>query len=225
MPTFPDARSPRAPRPRPMPSIRRLPAYLRLLARFRAEGDERVSCTRIARELALDATQVRKDLAITGITGRPRIGYEIGALMAAVRGFLDWETPTEALLVGVGNLGRALLGYEPFAHNGLDIVMAFDADASRVGGEVFGRPVYGMGELSSRAGARGVRVGLLTVPGRAAEEVARSMVEAGVVGIWNFTPAWLPTMPGVWVEQVDLLSSWAGLSARMRRADALDEPS
>lgn len=201
----------------PMPSVRRLPAYLRLLRRFQEDGDERVSCTRIAGELSLDATQVRKDLSLTGIAGRPRIGYRIHDLIQAIVVFLGWDRQTEALLVGTGNLGRALLGYEPFGVNGLDIIMAFDVDPARAGTTLFGRPVYGMNELSMRAAERALRVAVLTVPGSVADTVARSLVEAGVTGIWNFTPARLSVPDHVLVEQVDLLSSWAGLSARMTR--------
>lgn len=202
-------------KPFPHPSIRRLPAYLRMLRQLRAEGAGKVSCTRIARELDLDSTQVRKDLALTGITGRPRIGYELTPLVEAIESFLGWDTNSDAYLVGSGSLGRALIGYENFRQCGLNIVAAFDISEDKIGCEVHGRPVHALFDMPELAERQQVRVGVLTVPGAAAQEAADVMVRSGLTGIWNFAPVKLDVPAHVAVENVELVSSLAVLSVNM----------
>ena len=201
----------------PNPSIRRLPSYLRFLRALRSAGVAKVSCTAIAKELSLDSTQVRKDLALTGITGRPRIGYELPPLIQAIEGFLGWTRPAGAFLAGVGNLGRALLGYGDFRQCGLDIVAAVDVAEDKIGREVFGRPVHRLREIPRLARRLGVGLGVITVPAAAAQEVADVMVEGGISGIWNFAPARLELPRRVRVENVELVSSFAVLSVGMGR--------
>ncbi len=199
----------------PHPSIRRLPSYLRLLRRLVVDGAQKVSCTRIARELDLDSTQVRKDLALTGITGRPRVGYELSPLVEAIERFLGWNTASAAFLVGAGSLGKALIGYDNFRGCGLNIVAAFDVSEEKIGQDIFGRKVRRLEELPAFARESGVRLGVLTVPGSAAQGAADVMVAAGVRGIWNFAPVKLDLPGSVLVENVELVSSFAVLSVGM----------
>ena len=103
----------------PTPSIRRLPGYLRLLKAARARGERVTSCTRIAEELGQQSVQVRKDLSVTGVSGRPKVGYSIDELIDAIQDFLGWNRKTNAFLVGAGNLGSAIINYEGFAEHGL----------------------------------------------------------------------------------------------------------
>lgn len=199
----------------PHPSVRRLPAYLRLLRQLKVEGSAKVSCTRIARELDLDSTQVRKDLALTGITGRPRIGYELSPLISAIETFLGWNRASDAYLVGAGSLGRALIGYENFRQCGLNIAASFDVSAEKIGTEIFGRKVYALSDMPEMARRQGVRLGVLTVPAASAQAAADVMVASGLVGIWNFAPMRLEVPAGVAVENVELVSSLAVLSVSM----------
>lgn len=199
----------------PHPSIRRLPSYLRLLRQLREEGEQKISCTSIARELDLDSTQVRKDLALTGTTGRPRIGYELSPLIESIENFLGWNEESDAFLVGSGNLGRALIGYENFRSCGLNIVAAFDVNEAKVGMEIFGRKIYHLDEMPRMAQAMGVNIGVLTVPAQAAQAAADAMVASGITGIWNFAPAKIDVPDTVLVENVELVSSLAVLSVTM----------
>ncbi|MDR0361857.1 MAG: redox-sensing transcriptional repressor Rex [Planctomycetota bacterium] len=201
----------------PQPSIRRLPGYLRLLRQLRTEGGDRVSCTRIASELDLDSTQVRKDLALTGIAGKPRIGYNLEALIGAIEKFLSWDRITDAFLVGAGSLGRALIGYENFGNFGLRIVAAFDVAEERIGDSIHGRPVRHLREMPALAKEVGVAMGILTVPASAAQDAALVMVESGLLGIWNFTPVKLDLPASIAVENVELVSSLAVLSLDLAR--------
>jgi len=202
----------------PEPSLRRLPVYLRLLTRLDAEGTRTVSCTAIGRELGLDFTQVRKDLSCTGIVGTPRVGYRVDELIAAIQRFLGWHRRTDALLVGAGNLGRALLAYEGFAQYALRIVAAFDIDPSLVGTEVAGRPVRHLDDLPDIAESSGALVGILTVPAGQAQSVTYTMVLSGIRAVWNFTGARLEVPRGVLVEDVDLGASLAVLTNRLEQA-------
>ncbi|MDR3211417.1 MAG: redox-sensing transcriptional repressor Rex [Planctomycetota bacterium] len=201
----------------PQPSVRRLPAYLRMLRKLKGDGQFQISCTRIAKELNLDSTQVRKDLAITGIAGKPRVGYEINPLIASIEVFLGWNHSMGAFLVGAGNLGKALIGYENFTNYGLQIKAAFDVDPDKVGETIFGREVYPLSRMGELARQGGVMLGILTVPAQAAQAASEIMVAAGLRGIWNFSPVKLDLPDSVVVENVELVSSLAVLSLRLLR--------
>lgn len=199
----------------PLPSVRRLPTYLHLLKKYVESGRSAVSCTHIASELSLTNTQVRKDLAVTGIIGKPKVGYDVGELISAITAFLGWNSTSEAFLVGAGSLGSALLGYQDFRQHGLNFVAAFDSDPRKSGQRIHGCEVLPLEEIYSLADQRRVRIGVLAVPARAAQEVANMLVLAGIKAIWNFTPATLEAPESVIVEDVRLYSSLAILTSRL----------
>lgn len=199
----------------PVPSIRRLPLYLSFLRQLREQKVEVVSSTRIAEELGLTGIQVRKDLAMTGIVGRPKIGHSINELVSHIESFLGWDKPRPAFLVGVGHLGTALLGYKGFKQENLDIVASFDSDPEKIGKTILGRPTYPVSEFSQKAKEMDVRCAILTVPAQFAQATTDMMVESGIVGIWNFAPVQLFVPDSVIVENVSLSSSYAVLSQRL----------
>lgn len=199
----------------PLPSVRRLPAYLRFLQTLKAHGRDVVSCTHIAEELGLISTQVRKDLAVTGIVGKPKVGYNVPELINAIEEFLGWNNTTDAFLVGAGSLGSALLGYGGFQEYGLNLVAAFDVDPAKVGLDIHGREVFPLEKLHDLALRMHVLIGVLTVPAPAAQDVATYMVLSGIRAIWNYTPVKLEVPESVVVEDVKLASSLAVLSSRL----------
>jgi redox-sensing transcriptional repressor len=198
-----------------VPSVKRLPAYLQLLRVLQAEGHEVVSGTVLASVHHLEPVIVRKDLAITGIVGRPRIGFRVSDLITAIERFLGWDSLTKAVLVGVGNLGTALLGYRGFANFGLQIVAAFDRDPRKIGTWVQGHRVQPVDKLIAYARRGDVVLGVLTVPADAAQEAADLMVRAGIKGIWNFTPVKLQVPDHVVAQKEDLAEGLAVLSHRL----------
>lgn len=200
----------------PAPSVRRLPMYLHYLRELRNTGKKNISCTHIANDLGLVPVQVRKDLAITKIVGRPKTGYELLALIDAIEDFLGWNTPHEALLLGVGCLGSAVLGYDGFAEEGLKIVAAFDTDPKKIGETIVNTKVYRVDKIQEIAEARSVQIGILTVPGDVAQQSANALVEAGVRAIWNYTPVKLELPDTVVCEDVRLSSSLALLTSRLK---------
>lgn len=202
----------------PEPTLRRLPSYHHLLAEFLRDGAKSVSCNVIGRALNLDPTQVRKDIALTGIEGKPKVGYDIVDLIRAIENFLDWNNPKPAFLVGVGHLGQALLGYPQFNRYGIDIVAAFDIDPRKAHTNVHGREILPLDRLANLARRLQVRIGILAVPAEAAQYVADQMVAGGIRAIWNFAPAGVSVAPGVVVENEDFFASLAVLSNRLSTA-------
>ncbi|MDO4630196.1 MAG: redox-sensing transcriptional repressor Rex [Planctomycetia bacterium] len=199
----------------PVPSIRRLPLYLSFLRQLRDEKVEVVSSTRIAEELRLTGIQVRKDLAMTGIVGRPKIGHSINELIGHIECFLGWNEPRLTFLVGVGHLGTALLGYKGFEQENLNIVASFDNSPEKIGTTILGRPTYDLKDFAKKAQEMNVKCAILAVPAMYAQETANMMIEAGIQGIWNFAPVQLFVPEDVVVENVFLSSSLAALSQRM----------
>lgn len=199
----------------PLPSVRRLPAYLRLLHELRDRGRDVVSCTHIAAELDVGSVQVRKDLAVTGIVGKPRIGYHVPELIAAIENFLGWNNASDAFLVGVGSLGAALLGYDGFAEYNLNLVAGFDIDPARIGRSIRGKKVFALEKLPDLTRRMRVLIGILTVPDAAAQAAADAMVAAGLRAIWNYTSVHLRAPESVVVEDVNLAAMLAALSNRL----------
>jgi len=136
------------------PSIRRLPSYLHIIRAFQRTGEPYISGTWIANELNLEPIQVRKDLAITGVVGKPKKGYPVEQLIAAIEHYLAWDIEQKAMIVGAGNLGSALMGYQEFRNHGLNIVAAFDNDPSKVGTSIHQVPVYPMDQLRKIIGKK-----------------------------------------------------------------------
>ncbi|HEY3297363.1 MAG TPA: redox-sensing transcriptional repressor Rex [Armatimonadota bacterium] len=198
-------------------TIRRLPTYLRLLQILDASGRQFVSTTHLSEDLGYQPEQIRKDLAVTGIIGKPKAGYYVPALIKAILEFLRWDNTTDAFLVGTGNLGSALLGYEGFEHHGLNIVAAFDSDDDKVGTVIHGFQVIEMSRFTDLVHRMHIRMGIIAVPATVAQEVADVMVASGIVGIWNFAPVALQVPEGVIVQNEDLSSGLAVLSVKLGR--------
>lgn len=199
----------------PLPTIRRLPSYLRVLESLKEQGKEFASATEIANTLKQKPIQVRKDLGVTGVAGKPKVGFEITELQKGIRTFLGWEKVTDAFLIGAGALGSALLGYGGFSEYGLDIVAAFDDNPSLEGKKVHGKQVFPMEKLSDLVSRMGVRIGILTVPRECAQEVTDIMVEAGIRGIWNFAAPYINVPENVVVQNENIASGLAVLSVKL----------
>ena len=197
-------------------TIGRLPAYHRYLTEKLAQGEKTVSSTAIAEDLHLNAVQVRKDLAvISSVAGKPKLGFELSELIADIDRFLGYDNVTEAVLVGAGGLGSALVGYEGFKNYGLNIVAAFDTDPSLIGTSVGGVKVFDAKELSKLVRRLNVLIGIVAVPRGAAQQVADELVEGGVRAIWNFAPVHLTLPENIAVKNEDMAASLAILSKRL----------
>jgi len=200
----------------PLPSLRRLPRYLNVLEMLLSQGRKTVSATDIAEALDLKPIQIRKDMAFTGIVGKPKVGYDINELIKSLRTFIGWHDITPCVLIGAGSLGTALIGYEGFAKRNLRIVAAFDIDKEKHGKKIYDTPVYPLEELSTLIKNKKIEVAIITVPPAAAQDVANILIAAGITGIWNFSPIEIRTPPEVTVKRENLSEGLAVLFVQMR---------
>jgi len=201
----------------PLPAIRRYPSYLRRLKNYQIGGTKWISATTLAEDLSLSAILVRKDLACTGLEGRPKYGFAIEPLIDAIEKSLGWDNTTDAILVGAGNLGTALMGYDGFNQYGLPIVAVFDIDHQKVGTKVHGVEVLSMEKVADFIKRTKIPMAVLTVPAASAQLIGIKLSDAGIKGIWNFAPVKLKLSKDVIIQRVDLASSFAELSSRLMK--------
>ena len=195
-------------------ALGRLPTYLSHIRKLQAAGETSTSATAIAKALGMGEVQVRKDLSAVSGTGKPKTGYRGSDLADALEKHLGCHHKTLAVLVGAGELGRALLNYGGFADYGAEIAAAFDIDPARTTPAANGKPDYPMERLEEFLRETPVSIGIITVPAGAAQEVCDRLVASGVRAIWSFAPAQLQTPPNVIVQQENLALSLACLNAR-----------
>ena len=197
-------------------TLKRLPFYLDLLKQKRELGIKNISSAQVAKELGLHDVQVRKDLATASkLGGKPKIGYEIEELIHDIEEYLGCHNINKAVLVGVGSLGKALLGYKGFKDYGLEIIGAFDTYSGIIGNEIKGILVHSMDRLKSFIEENNVHIGIITVPAQFAEEVCDALVNGGVQAIWNFAPTILKEREGVIIQTENMASSLAVLSRHL----------
>jgi redox-sensing transcriptional repressor len=200
-------------------TAQRLSLYLRELV-GRPAGGPAVSSGRLALACGVNDAQVRRDLASLGHLGRRGIGYDADELATAIRAALGIDRSWAAVLVGVGNLARALLRYRGFHAQGFDIRALFDADPAKVGELVEGRPIEPIDRLTERVREVRADMAVLTVPADAAQPVADALVTAGVRGVLNFAPVLLKLPPRVQLVNVDLAIQLEQLAFLIQHADA-----
>ncbi|MBN8218739.1 MAG: redox-sensing transcriptional repressor Rex [Spirochaetes bacterium] len=202
----------------PEPSLRRLPLYYQYLKSLSEKGAQNISSQTIGTDLNLDPTQVRKDLALTGVEGKPKVGYEISHLIREIAQFLGWNNVNSAFLVGAGHLGSALLGYPQFSSHGLSIVAGFDTDPMKIGKEIYGKMIMPLERLPDLSRRMSIHIGIITVPAHVAQGVAELMLQGGIKAIWNFSPTTLKVPEGVIVQNEELYYSLAALSHRLAQS-------
>lgn len=208
-----------------MPTIKRLPGYLHVVEAAAREGLPYISGTTIAEELELEPIQVRKDLAVTGIIGKPRMGFPVPELIQAINDFLDWNRGHNAIVLGAGHLGSALLGYSEFNRHGLKTVAAIDTDPAVIGTDINGITIAPAEEMAAIIAAHRIEVAVLTVPSGCAQEVTNELVRCGIKAIWNFTNCKIKVPSPVIVQQEDLSSGYAVLSVKLRlQQGQVDQP-
>lgn len=184
--------------------VSRLSLYLRELQRLQSSGQETISSGQLGTLLGFSDAQVRKDLGFFGQFGYPGVGYRCEELIRAMRDILGTNHPWPVAMIGVGNLGQALLGYRGFGRQNFSIVAAFDADPAKVGQTIQGITIQPLDALAATVKQKGIRLGMIVVPGPQAQPVADRLVAAGVEGIVNFAPVMLTLPPEVQVVGVDL---------------------
>lgn len=196
--------------------LHRLPKYHNYLRRLRERGEIYISSAKIADDMALNPVLVRKDLAqISTTPGKPRLGFEIDALVKDFDDFLGYNNEDKAIIVGAGNLGKALMSYNGFLNYGLEIVAAFDNNESQQRYSVNGKQILPMESMGKVVEESGVKLGVITVPATEAQTVCDQMVAAGIRGILNFAPVHLDTPDNVVVQEDNIAVSLALLAKKI----------
>lgn len=188
----------------PKATAGRLSLYLRQLELLWTDGRETVSSSQLGESLGITDAQVRKDLAYFGQFGYPGIGYRVAELRDSLKSVLGTDRPWQTALIGIGNLGRALLGYGGFRERGFVLAALFDQDAALVGKKLHGMTVQSLDELESMVAKRNLELVILAVPAQAAQQVAERAERAGITGILNFAPTEVKVGQGVKIVSVDL---------------------
>jgi redox-sensing transcriptional repressor len=199
-------------------TIQRLPFYLDYLKKKQKEGMTRISSPMIARDLELNEVQVKKDLsAVTTQSGKPKTGHQIENLINDLESFLGYHNETKAILVGAGNLGKALLSFGGFSTYGLNIAAAFDHNPRIVGNVINKIEVFDMADMEEYCKNHAIHIGIITVGGEVAQKVADMLVECGVMAIWNFAPVHLSVPEDIIIQNENMACSLAVLSHRLQQ--------
>jgi len=196
----------------PRKTVYRLSIYLRCLARLRENGLVTVSSEALAKGAGVKPTQLRKDLAYFGTFGTRGLGYDVNELSLKISDQLGTSRLQPVILVGVGNLGLALLSYRGFEEEGFDIAAAFDAEPQRKRDKEIKQPILGMEQMTAYIREHSVKMAILTVPAAVAQAVANQLIESGVMGILNFSPIVLAVPEDVIVNNVNLAIELENLS-------------
>lgn len=195
--------------------LKRLPGYLSYLKSIPDGEAVYISATSLANALGMGEVQVRKDLAMVSDGGRPKIGYLRSQLIEDISQFLGYDNTTDAILVGAGKLGQALMGYKGFDDYGLNILAAFDVVPSADTTDE-GKPIFSMDKLESFCRDNSVLMGIITVPAPYAQQVCDQLIACGIKAIWNFAPTHLDVPENILVQNENMATSLAVLSMHLQ---------
>ena len=200
----------------PEPTIRRLPWYLSYVRMLDHLHVEYVSSTQISKELNVQSSQIAKDLSFLNIRGKTRIGYEVRSLLVELENFLGFNRQHDAVVIGTGSLGTALMQDHGLEHYGLNIVAGFDVRNEVIGKNLGGLPVFDINELASWQCEHHVSIAILTVPVERAQETADLAIASGVTALWNFTPYRIKVPEDVVIANTSIYAHLAIIYNRMQ---------
>lgn len=199
----------------PEPTIKRLPWYLAYVAMIHDKGVESVSSTDISRGTGIDSSLVAKDLSLLHIKGRPRVGYDVRDILTELSKLLGFTRVHNAVMIGVGQLGAALLSDSGLSSYGLNIVAGFDVNPKIIGRCIAGVPVFDMSTLAERRKHLNAEIAVIAVPVDRAQDAADIAVAAGIKALWNFTPFRIRTRPDIVIQNTSIYSHLAVMYNRL----------
>lgn len=208
-------------RPIPEPTLRRLPWYLSHVKLQYAQGQRYISSTAIAQGVGVEQSVVAKDLSCVNIQGRTRVGYQTQMLIEVLEEFLGFTEQHKAVLIGAGSLGSALLSDRGLQHFGLEIVAGFDVNPECIGQCIADIPIYHIDELARIKEQYGVRIAILTVPIRQAQETTDMLAGLGFSAVWNFTPVRIKVPEGMVVQNTSMYAHLALIFTRLKEQETL----
>ena len=195
--------------------LKRLPGYLAYLKSLPEGTATHISATALANALGMGEVQVRKDLAMVSDGGRPKVGYLRETLIDDIEQFLGYDNTTDAVIIGAGKLGQALMGYKGFEEYGLNILAAFDRNP-KMDMTDDGKPIYSMDKLEKFCRTHKVLMGIIAVPGSGAQEVCDKLIAAGIKAVWSFAPTHLEVPSHILVQYENMATSLAVLSMHLQ---------
>jgi redox-sensing transcriptional repressor len=204
----------------PNPAVRRLSLYLRQLENVESKGRRTISSKQLGESLRLTDAQVRKDLAYFGQFGHPGIGYKVEDLILELRKILGTDKTWNVVLVGAGNVGRAMSGYRGFDKKGFRVVGVFDNDPSKIGKKLGGFTIQPLAEIAQAVQQHSVKLAILAVPADSAQDVADQLIDAGIRGLLNFAPVSLSVTPKAALQTVDMSVQLEQLAFQVTFLDA-----
>jgi redox-sensing transcriptional repressor len=197
-------------------TIKRMPLYYNQIKELKNQGETNISAPVVAKRMGLHEVLVRKDLAaVSEVGGRPKTGFDTEELLKSISKFLGYDNRNDAIIVGVGNLGLALLSYNGFMEYGLRIVAGFDVDEGKHGETTFGKTIFPIDKLKNLCERLNIRIGIICVPVNAAQDVCDLLVESGILAIWNFTPVKLSVPTHIILQQENLAVSLSNISRHL----------
>lgn len=198
--------------------LQRFPIYLKYLISMRDSEVKMITSSLIARALNYSEEQVKKDLqVVTTEKGVPNKGRNIQQLINDLESFLGYRNVSDAIVVGVGNLGSAFMNYKGFEEYGLNILMGFDIDEKLIGKQINNKTIFPMNKLKNLVQRMNIGIAILTTPASVSQEVVETLQDAGIKAIWNFVPVQLQVNENIVVENVNLASSLAILSHKLNK--------
>lgn len=203
-------------------TLLRLPLYLNYMKQLGENIPVHISATMIAEALRLNHVVVRKDLACVSSAGKPKVGYAAKELIAALEDFLCYTKIDNAVIVGAGKLGKALLAYGGFEDCGMHIAAAFDLDTAQITADFGGKPILPMDRLEDYCSLNTIRIGIIAVPAEEAQAVCERLLGCGIGAIWNFAPVHLAVPEHIAVHNENLAASLALLSKQVRERDSAE---
>jgi redox-sensing transcriptional repressor len=203
----------------PEPTIRRLPWYLSYVRMLDNQHVEYVSSTQISKELNVQSSQIAKDLSFLNIRGKTRIGYEVKSLLSELEDFLGFNEHHDAVVIGTGSLGTALMQDHGLVNYGLNIVAGFDIRSEVIGQRIGGVPIYEIGQLPAWQRENGVSIAILTVPVERAQETADLAIASGMTALWNFTPIRIKAPEDVVITNTSIYAHLAIIYNRMHNTN------
>lgn len=201
----------------PEHTLSRIPRYHQILLDMELSGSQFVSSGYLSGFFEIDSTQVRKDLALIGYQGKPKTGYSVSGLKQAIARFLGINIENDAVLIGAGKLGSALIEYPGFHEYGLNIVGVFDNNPEKIGTIAGNHTVLSMDSLPRVVRSYNIRLAIITVPKQHAQEVVNTVISLGITGIWNFAPTQLSVPESVVLRTENIAMGLAILSHYINR--------
>lgn len=200
--------------------LSRLPIYIDYLKSISIEENEFISSGKIAEELGLGEVQVRKDLASVCKSGKPKLGYSTEELIDTLETFLGYKDMENAIVVGAGKLGGALLSYEGFNQYGLNVVMGFDMKSEASDSYVINKKIMHVSFLENYCKEFNIKIGIITTPSENAQLVCDKMVESGILAIMNFAPIYLKAPENILIQNINIASKLALLRVNLYRKES-----